>query len=332
MPLGRRTAAAAFVTALVGTLAGSASPASAAPLQDAWQARTTSVGVTAELEYFGNQSIGNNNAGNPDVRTVVLVIHGDGRDADQYADDTLEAAVTAGKVSSTAVIAPHFLADTDAHAGRLYWSDSGWKEGGESLDAGHLSSFEVVDRLIARVQDGRFPNLDRIVVAGHSAGGQFVQRFAAGSAATGVDEYVTANPSSYLYLSGKRWFGSTLRDLTTTEKGKCSGYNTYKYGTSGRNNYMGRVSADTLRARYAAHPVTYLLGGADTSRTNNLDVTCAADLQGAYRLDRGRKFFAYEPSVYGTTPTGHRKVEVPGIAHSWNDMVKSTEGRQAVFG
>ncbi|WP_210505893.1 hypothetical protein [Naasia sp. SYSU D00057] len=337
--VGARNTRLAAIAAAVAAVAGFAvltpvQSASAAPLGSTSTVRLTDLGsdATADLQYVGNQSIGNNAAGNPNVRTVVLVVHGDGRDAAGYADSTLKAAVSAGKVGTTAVIAPHFLSEADGHSGRMYWTDGGWKIGDPSLDSSRLSSFDVLDRLIARVQDGRFPNLDRLVVAGHSAGGQFVQRFAAGSDAAGVDEYVVANPSSYLFLSSARWSGSRLRELTSSEKSACRDYNDYKHGLNARNAYMDRVPADALKARYASHPVTYLLGTSDTSRVDNLDTSCAADWQGKNRLERGRNFFSYEKSVWGSTPSGHRKVEVPNIGHSWAGMVKSSQGTQALFG
>jgi pimeloyl-ACP methyl ester carboxylesterase len=249
-----------------------------------------------------------------------------------YAENTLEAAASAKKGASTAVIAPHFLATADPHPGGMYWSSGGWKQGDASLDGGHLPSFEVMDRLVARVQDGRFPNLDRIVVAGHSAGGQFTQRYAAGSDVPGVDEYVVANPSSYMYFATERWAGSMLRSPTRSETTTCSGYDKYKYGMQGRNPYMSRASAATLQGRYAAHDVTYLLGTADTSRVDDLDVSCAADLQGKTRLERGRNYFSYVVNRLGAQAAGHLKVEVPNVGHSWARMVKSVEGRQAVLG
>jgi hypothetical protein len=56
-----------------------------------------------------------------------------------------------------------------------------------------------------------FPNLKAVVLAGHSGGGQLVQRYAVvGKAAaaltsTGIHlRYVVANPSSYLYFSDER--------------------------------------------------------------------------------------------------------------------------------
>ena len=45
-----------------------------------------------------------------------------------------------------------------------------------------ISSFEVIDQIISHIAEpDLFPNLATIVVAGHSAGGQHVNRYAAGT-------------------------------------------------------------------------------------------------------------------------------------------------------
>src|SRR3984893_19299219 len=72
------------------------------------------------------------------------------------------------------------------------------------------SSFEVLDALLARLADRRlFPNLNQVVVAGHSGGAQVVQRYAiAGKGELALTRqgigvrYVVANPSSYAYFNG----------------------------------------------------------------------------------------------------------------------------------
>ena len=46
--------------------------------------------------------------------------------------------------------------------------------------AGYGSSFEVIDHIVDELFDpALYPNLTRIVFTGHSAGGQFTQRYAA---------------------------------------------------------------------------------------------------------------------------------------------------------
>ena len=118
------------------------------------------------------------------------------------------------KENDTIIIAPYFQATDDpALSDELQWSSSGWKIGNKSVDKAGLtrtSSFQVMDEMIASLSNQvKFPALVDIVVTGHSAGGQFTQRYAAGGKADLTDtmhryKYVVANPSSYLYLDGYR--------------------------------------------------------------------------------------------------------------------------------
>ena len=96
------------------------------------------------------------------------------------------AARASGKGAVTLVLAPKFkTADDRPGADEHVWSNDGWPSGDLSQDskdaAGRLSSFAVVDRLVAELSDAtRFPALRRVVLVGHSAGGQFVNRYSGG--------------------------------------------------------------------------------------------------------------------------------------------------------
>ena len=67
----------------------------------------------------------------------------------------------------------------------------------------------MIDEVFDRLRDRkRFPNLSQVVLAGHSAGGQFVNRYAAGGQARanqGVRlKFLVMKPSPYIYLDRKR--------------------------------------------------------------------------------------------------------------------------------
>jgi hypothetical protein len=172
------------------------------------------------------------------------------------------------------------------------------------------------------------------VIAGHSAGGQLVQRYALGSAAAPEGpaipvRYVVANPSSFMYLDSRRPDGrggfaparASIRCLV----------NAYKYGPDGRNPYMSGAPLDVMVRRYRARDVVYLLGAADSDpAAAGLDRRCAAMAQGPHRLARGTWFKAYMDRFF--TPHAHRLVLVPGVGHSPNQMFRSREGRSVLFG
>jgi hypothetical protein len=116
----------------------------------------------------------------PRITRAVIVIHGGYRVPEEYYAPLLVALVSHPDLESTwrrrtIVLAPHFQERSDAASDEHWWKGN-WREGGESDG---VSSYAVVDTLVARLRNGMFPNLKWIVITGHSAGGQFTQRYAA---------------------------------------------------------------------------------------------------------------------------------------------------------
>lgn len=319
--------------ALLGAVATSTVLVQPAPAEarSSTEGTMRTIGVKGtRLEYCSNGDLAARGAGQ--WQRAVVMVHGSSQNACDYARYALRAADRASGVGvgSTLVVAPHF--DESSSTSHLNW-DSGWREGDESRNGKRVSSYAAVDRILKRLANSRrFPNLGPISVAGHSAGGQFVQRYAAGnSSGVRVSSYVVANPSSYLYLDERRWASGELRTLTTSERSSCSGYNRYKYGMDGLNAYMGAVGTSGLVARYRAASVTYLLGSEDTdTRDSSLDRSCEASWQGAHRYQRGSQYVDYLDRLGGFG--GHDKAVVPGAGHSAYDVFTSPQGQQALFG
>ena len=217
---------------------------------------------------------------------AVFVIHGVNRNADDYLD-TLDDL-------GTRVIAPEFQA-----AGPGLWWDSGWRKGDRSRDATRTSSFAVVD-LMAEAMGATH-------IIGHSAGGQFVTRYAAGTRRPGWVRFIVANPSSYLWLDASR----------PRQTANCHGFNEYHYGLDDLNAYMSvGVAPD-----YPDRDVVYLLGSADTRIDSNLDTSCEANAQGRNRYERGQNFYAHLGRYFGRAV--HRKVIVHGVGHSYTRMIRA---------
>ena len=267
----------------------------------------------------------------PDITRVVLVVHGLSRDGDVYFA-TGQAAQAASGVPAM-IITPHFLADEDIAehhlpADTLHWSRDGWGGGEPAHGPVPASSFAALDAILARLADrALFPHIAQVVVAGHSAGGQVVQRYAVvgnGDAALvgrGVHvRYVVANPSSYLYFDATR----------PGPVANCAGFNAWRYGFAG-GQPPAYVTGDqaTLERRYVARDVIYLLGTADTNPNHSaLDKSCGAEAQGPYRLARG---LAYVNYLRARHPGAHRLLEVPGVGHDGRHMLDSVCGRAALF-
>jgi hypothetical protein len=202
----------------------------------------------------------------------------------------------------------------------------------------------VLDVLLATIANHAvFPNLREIVVVGHSAGGQVADRYAASTrqpaafASSGITvRYVVANPSSYLYFDQNRFHASTglFAPLSSTERQACSGYDTYKYGLNGLNNYTSAVGAATLTTQYGQRRVSYLLGTLDTDPADSsLDTSCEAEWQGSQRLERGTRHDAYLALVFGQAVyQTHVLRTVSGVGHDAKGIYASPEGRAAIFG
>lgn len=279
--------------------------------------------------YFGTSSLD----GDASVTRALIVVHGVLRDADYYYDTGVIAADAAHLLSDTLVIAPQFVEKSDlaGHAvspQTLYWS-SQWPGGSDALSPAPISTYDVFDAIIARLSDAtRFPKLHEIVVVGHSAGGQIVQRYAVVGKAPQLDagervsvRLIVSNPSSYFYFTD--WRPYPPHD--------CPGYDAWRYGLRGAPRYVSGTAGD-LEAQYVRRRVTYLMGTADTKpNEEDLDRSCGGEAQGPYRFARARYYIAY---IGGRHPDGgaQRYAFVAGVGHDNRGMFTSACGLAAVFG
>ncbi len=280
------------------------------------------------VRYFGTASL----AGDASVTRAFVVVHGVLRDADYYFD-TARKAVARARAAHVLVIAPQFvekadLAGHDVPAATLRW-DGEWPGGADALAPARISSYDVLDAMLARLSDrSRFPHLREIVVAGHSAGGQIVQRYAAVGRAPQLDpgarvpvKLVVANPSSYFYFD----------DWRPAPQVHCPDVDSWRYGIAGAPRYVSGTPAQ-LVARYVERRVTYLLGMLDTnSHEDDLDRSCGGEAQGATRLARGTNYIAY---VHRQHPGGTMQTYafVPGVPHDNRRMFTSPCGLAVLFG
>jgi hypothetical protein len=270
------------------------------------------------------------------VDRVLVVVHGALRDADNYFEHAVAAA---GEwAATTLIVVPQFLADVDL-AGRqelggdtLHWGVEGWKSGEPSLGAAGLSSFTAMDHLLGRLTAPGFRPAGRkltVVIMGNSAGGQFVNRYAAvGRGPDLLEEqgipvrFVVSNPSTYLYFTEYR----PVRVPDDT------GVNRWRYGFEDPPPYVSGGADEYLR-RYLARDVTIVLGRED--RDNGallLEVGSAAMAQGANRYDRGVKYYAHIMELAREDAVRHRLIPLAGVGHAAGDVMAADETRQIMFG
>ena len=125
------------------------------------------------------------NANAAGTERVVIIVHGESRNAKSNWSSTVEAARMAAVTGTTLIVGPQFLVPQDIAARGLpatvlRWKMHDWSRGGPALSPVPVSGFEVLDRLLDHFADRtRYPDLRTVVLVGHSAGAQLVQRYAA---------------------------------------------------------------------------------------------------------------------------------------------------------
>jgi len=252
----------------------------------------------------------------PDITRALVVIHGAGRDADHYFRTALASAFLAGALEDTILIVPRFASSTGTcrdqlAAGEVSWSCAGdsWRSGGSATNQAGLTSFDFADEILRRLANKtNFPGLRGIVVAGHSAGGQFVDRYAMANTVhdtLGVPvRYVVSNPSSYAYLDSTRPSADGQEFHAYADARNCTTYDHWPYGLERRaGGYTVKQSDEQLRKQLAARPVIYLLGEIDILPLGGFDASCAAMAQGPTRLARGQAFSKYVDQKFGASHT-----------------------------
>ncbi len=234
---------------------------------------TLNFGSNRKMHYWRNYPL---NKTNPQITRAVIVVHGNSNTAWDYFNFIVDPAIGNGVLYNTLIIAPYFRDDQepDGSGGQishpsnhLVWSSQGWKDGSSSRSnyaTPVMSSFSVMDKLIVDKIVGslRFPNLEEIVLTGHSAGGQFVQRYAAAGRAEDQlasnirMRYGIANPSSYMWLDNRRWVNGNWAVPSSP-----ANYNNYKYGLAGIMGYLSvSNNQQLLPDRFISRDVWVLAG------------------------------------------------------------------------
>jgi hypothetical protein len=275
------------------------------------------------------------------VRRALVVVHDIDRDAKEYFETAVAAALLASGLDDTIVVAPRFASRDGLTCGdvldldEVNWPCEGnsWRSGGAARGT-RRTSFEFADEILRKLaRRSVFPNLRAIVVAGHSAGGQFVTRY---QMANRVHErlglavtYVVANPSSYAYPDAARPVVVNGRiEFHAPEERACAGYNQWPYGIDHRSGYTHETSAAVLKKQLVSRPTTYLLGNRDVLPVDAFDTSCAAMVQGATRLERGRAFAEYVNRKLGGR---HRVTVVPQCGHDARCMFTAREALAVLF-
>lgn len=279
---------------------------------------------------------------NTAITRALIMVHGAGRNADHYFETSTAAGFLAGALDNTIIIAPHFIAGNDKPApNEIMWPERGdnWRSGGASPTNPTITSFDFLDEIVRKLADKRtFPNLTKIVLAGHSAGGQVATRYEMVNkvhSTPGVTmTYVVANPSSYAWPAAVRPLPSGDADPATADKealgadgekvhtnftfgpfdaAKAANYDKWPAGLENRTGYAASMSDDQLKRQLIERPTTYLLGQVDVLPLGGFDSSPTAMAQGPTRRARGEAFFKYVNETLGAK---HNAIIVPECGHN----------------
>lgn len=278
----------------------------------------------------------------PGVTHAIVIQHGNTRNGAAYFATLAKlASETAGVRNGVLVLAPQFFTRDESQrplpAAVPRWTASGWTAGADAQRLS-LSSLDVYDHILEWLADRqRFPDLEKVVLAGHSAGAQLVQRYAALNRTEeklrreGITvRYVVANPSSYIYFTNER---VTSAGFGPFDARSCPTYDDYKYGFFNPVRYAAQVDPGAALERYASRDVVYLFGANDTDPNHSqLDTTCAAVAQGRHRVERGMNYVRYLHHVGGQNGNiVPRAYEVDGVGHDHRSMFRSACAVSVLF-
>jgi len=299
------------------------------------------------------------NVRNDAITRAIIVVHGAGRDPDNYYQSALAGAFIAGAVETAMVIAPRLASNngqgcTDTLApGEISYHCNAWRSGGPSLSHPSATSFDFIDALLTQLaRRDLFPNLRGITLSGHSAGGQVTNRYAMSSKVhdtLGVPvTYVVSNPSSYAWPTDERPTGPAAWPLDANPPGfilapapntpafrslgdgdGCRDYDQWPYGFKNRTaGYNVASSVEQLSTQLASRPVIYLMGQNDILPLSGFDGSCAAMAQGPTRLARGHAYAKYINESLGGK---HRVEVVTGCGHNGRCIYTSNNWIRIAF-
>ena len=273
-------------------------------------------------------------AKNANIKRAMIMVHGQNRNADDYFRTAVAAAFLAGALEDTIVISPRFTSSdgrgcSDTLApNEVNWRCSGdsWRSGATAVNNDRLTSYDFADELLRKLARKEvFPNLKAIVLAGHSAGGQYVSRYAMANKvhdSLGVPvTYVVSNPSSYAYPDANR-------PNSYSDGRNCTTYDRWPYGLQNRSGYASKLPDDQLKKQLVTRPVVYLLGELDTMPLAGFDSSCPAMAQGPSRLARGQSYAGYLNEKHGAR---HTVTVVPLCGHNARCMFTADPALAILF-
>ncbi len=293
------------------------------------------------------------------VEKVIILVHGSERNADDYFCAALSLLMDdpQNTMESTLVITPLYAAPEGGHLidNQLIWADHregkmyplshSWRYGADAKNA-PISSYAVLDSMVEYLVSAtvQFPKLQRIAVAGHSAGGQVTHRWSLLSNTIAWNEdipievvAVVANPRSYCYLDARRFLQDQSFGIPDSDDIRiCSNYNQWQWGLEEggyvpcpyRDRALQQTPVKVMAQRYATRNLVYMSGELDTIPTND---SCETSIfQGRNRQERAKRYVQALQEYFQREI--HQFYIIQGSPHDHTLMFQSKEGRIAILG
>lgn len=278
-----------------------------------------------------------------DVKRAIVVIPGMPRDAWKWTTlmhNAFRYVYTNKKYGmkkkDTIIISPLGLIKEDKEAGAVsngnwaVYKNSFWSAGGHTMSPklkNPVSYFTMLDKMVDMLLDkSRFPNIDKVVIAGHSLGAQAVQRYAV------IRKYNGNQEDSLLWWIGNPGSWTWLTDKRPTYWPKCPELmNSWPYGLneSSLPDYHENANAGDLVNRFRGRTVQIALALDDNGAGNT---HCQAYYQGANHLDRGSHFVKSLSNMDGGLPSGFEVNYVAHVAHQDYPMFATSRSLDFIFG
>lgn len=223
---------------------------------------------------------------------IVFVMHGVKRDADRYLIEWVETAREHGFV----IVVPEFPS-------KLFPGANGYNFGGVFDDDGKERpqaqwSYSAVEPIFDAVREIEALKAPKYWLFGHSAGAQFVHRYAMLGLGKRMQGAISANAGSYMFAT---------EDVQ------------WPFGVAGApGNHFDFVRAFTS-------PLVLLLGDADNDPAHpSLPHQPEADRQGAHRFARGQNFYAQarDAAKKDKSKLQWSCLIAPGVAHENGKMAE----------
>ncbi|MFK8111232.1 MAG: amidohydrolase family protein [Rubripirellula sp.] len=272
------------------------------------------------------------------IEHAVVVVHGTLRNPDSYFDRILRAAELSKSDGKTLIVAPGFHTVDEVEEGEYFWSSGGWKQGDLAQNGRgetKVSSFDVIDLLIKKIVDERkFPQLKNLSIVGHSAGGQFVNRYASAADLSGCGDvnvkFVVMNPSSYMYLDDRRPSENGFRSSEELSD-RFPDYDQFRYGVTELNTAMRRIGLNQIKENIATRRCFYF-GGTEDTKDKYLDMSPGAMAQGRNRFTRFEGYRRYVAAYQDKRWRDNSKfTAIEAVGHSSTQMLATEKVRRVLF-